>query len=46
MNEFDSGKAGMELDLTDLEPGKIELDLKWWHFKEAILKMAKNVMGV
>ena len=37
---------GKELDLTDLDPGKIEMDLKLWPFKEAFLNMAKNVMGV
>ena len=28
VNEFDAEKAGKELDLTDLDPGKIEMDLK------------------
>ena len=42
---LDAEKAGKELDLTDLDPGKIEIDLKCWMFKEALLNMAKNVMG-
>ena len=46
MNEFDAEKVGKELDLTDLDPGKIEMDLKLWPFKEEFLNMAKNVMGV
>ena len=32
-NEFDAEKAGKELDLTDLDQGKIEMDLKWCPFK-------------
>ena len=28
VNEFDAEKAGKELDLTDLDPGKIDMDLK------------------
>ena len=34
------------MDLKDLDPSKIEMDLKWWPFKEALLNMAKNVIGV
>ena len=34
------------MDFTDLDLGRIEMDLKWWPFKEAFLDMAKNVMGV
>ena len=46
VNEFDAEKSVKELDLTDLDPGKIEMDLTLWPFKEAFLNMAKNVMGV
>ena len=46
MKKFDAGKASKEMDLTELDPGKIDMDLKWWPFKEAFLNMAKNVMGV
>ena len=46
VNKFNDEKYGKELDLTDLDPGKIELDLKWWPFKEAFLNMANHVMGV
>ena len=46
VNVFDTEKAGKELDLTDLDPDKIEMDLKWWPFKEAFSNMFKNVMGV
>ena len=46
MNEFDTEKAGKELDLTNLDPGKIEMDLKWWLIKEELLNMAKNVIVV
>ena len=44
--EFDTEKVGKELDLMELDPGKIEMDLKWWPFKEELLNMAKFVMGV
>ena len=37
---------GKKLDITDLDPGKIEMDQKWWPFKEEVLNMAKNLMGV
>ena len=46
VNEFDAEKAGKGLDLMDLDPGKIEINLKWWPFREAFLNMAKNVMEV
>ena len=46
VNEFDAEKPVKELDITDLDPGKIEMDHKWWHFKEAFLSMAKNLMGL
>ena len=46
VNEFDAKKAGKELDLTDFYPVKIEMDLKWWTFKESFLNMANNIMGV
>ena len=46
VNRFDAEKEGKELDLTDLDPGKIEMELKWCLFKEALLNMSKNVMGV
>ena len=46
VNKFEAEKAGKELDITDLDPGKIEMDLKLLPFKEAFLNMAKNVMGV
>ena len=46
VNKFDAKKGGKELDLTDLGPGKIEMDLKWWPFKEAFLNMANNLTGV
>ena len=29
-----------------MDPGKTEINLKWWPFKEAFLNMAKNVVGV
>ena len=45
VNEFDAEKADKELDLTELDPGKIETELKWWPFKEALLNTAKNVTG-
>ena len=32
VNEFDTEKPGKELDLTDMDPGKIEMYLKWWQF--------------
>ena len=46
VNEFDAKKAGKELDLTDLDPGKIDMNLKWWLFKWAFLTMDKNATGV
>ena len=46
VNKFDAKKGGKELDLTDLDQGKIEMDLKWWPFKEAFLNMANNLTGV
>ena len=46
VNEFDAKKSGKDLDITDLDPGKIEMELTCWPFKEAFLNMAKNVMGV
>ena len=46
VNEFDAEKAVKELDLTDLDPDKIDMDLKWWMFKEAFLNVVKNLMGV
>ena len=33
VNEFDAEKAGKELDLTDLDTGKIYMDLKWCPFR-------------
>ena len=45
VKEFDAEKSVKELDLTDLDPGSIEIDLKCWTFKEALLNMSKNVMG-
>ena len=30
----------------ELDPGKTDMDLKWWPFKEAFLNMANHVMGV
>ena len=45
-NEFDAEKAGKELDLTELDPGKIKMELKRWTFRGEFLNMAKNVMGV
>ena len=45
VNEFDAEKSSREMDLTDLDPGKIEMDLKLWPFKYAFLNMDKNVMG-
>ena len=44
MGEFDAEKAGKELDITDLDPGNIEMDLKLWPCKESFLNMVKNVM--
>ena len=29
-----------------MDPDKIEMDLKWWPFKESFINMAKNLMGV
>ena len=46
VDEFDAEKAGKELDIMDLDPGKIEMDLKCWPFKETFLNMANNVMEV
>ena len=46
VNEFDAERSGKELDLTDLDPGNIYMDLKWWPFKEVFLNMAKNLMGL
>ena len=46
VKNIDAEKVGKELDLKDLDPGNIEMDLKWWQFKEAFLNMAKNIMGV
>ena len=46
MKKIDAEKVGKELDLKDLDPGNIEMDLKWWPFKEEFLNMAKNVMAV
>ena len=46
VNEFNAEKVVKELDLTELDVGKIEMELKWWPFKEALLNTAKNVMGV
>ena len=46
MKSFEAEKAGKELDLTDLDPGKIYMDLNWWPFKEVFLNMAKNLMGL
>ena len=46
MNEYDTEKAGKEMDITDLYTGKIDMDLKGWPFKEAFLNMANHVMGV
>ena len=46
VNKFEAEKAGKELDITDLDPGKIDMDLKWWPFEEAVLNMAKNVWGL
>ena len=46
VKQIDAEKFGKELDLTDLYSGKIEMDLKWWPFKETFLNMAQNVMGV
>ena len=34
------------MDLTDLDPDKIDMDLKWWLFKETLLNMANNVIKV
>ena len=44
VGEFDAEKAGKELDITDLDPGNIEMDLKLWPCKESFLNMVKNVM--
>ena len=46
VKKFDAEKMGKELDLTELGSGKIDMDLKWWPFKEELLNMANNVMGV
>ena len=46
VNEFEAEKSGKELDLPELDPGKIEMDLIWRPFKEAFLNTSKNVMGV
>ena len=46
VNEFDDKKSGKELYLTYLDPGKIDMDLKWWPFKDEFLNMAKDLMGV
>ena len=46
VNEFEAEISGKELDLMELDPGKIDMDLKLCMFKEALLNMAKNVMGV
>ena len=34
VNKFEAKKAGKEMDLTDLDPGKIEKDLKCWRIEE------------
>jgi len=44
--EYKAAKAGRDIDLTDLDPGKVEMDLKWWNFKESFINMTKNVKGV
>ena len=46
VNEFDAKKEGKELDITYLDPGKIDMDLKCCPFKEAFLNKANNIMGV
>ena len=46
VNEFDAEKAGKELDTMYFNPGKIDMNLQWWQFKDAFLNMAKNLMGV
>ena len=46
VKKIDAEKAGKKLDLTDLYPDKIEMDLKWWPLKKEFLKMANNVIGV
>ena len=46
VNEYDTEKAGKEMDITDLYTGKIDMDLKGWPFKEAFLNMANNIMGI
>ena len=46
VNEFEAEKAGKEMYITYLDPGKIYMDLKLWPFKDAFLNMAKNIMGL
>ena len=46
MKKFDAEKAEKELDITELDPDKIEMDLNWFPFKGAFLNMAKDLMGV
>ena len=45
VNKFDAEKAIKELDLTDLDPNKIDMELKRWLLKDEFLNMAKNLMG-
>ena len=46
MDEFYAEKLGKELDLMDLDPGEIDMDLKRWPYIQVFLNMSNNVMGV
>ena len=46
VKKIDAEKSGKEIYLTDLDPGKIDMEIKWWPFKESLLNMSKNIMGV
>lgn len=43
---YTADKASKDMPSTDIDPGKIETDLKWWDWKDGFINMSKLTMGV
>lgn len=43
---YAADKASKDMQPTDIDPGKIEIDLKWWDWKDSFYNMTKLTNGV
>lgn len=46
IDAYAADEAGKDITETDIDPGKIETDLKWWNWKDEFINMSKQIKGV